>query len=95
MTALRISGRFTRSDPVTIIVDGLPVHGYRGEMLAAVLLASDVGALRLSPRNSGARSAFCLMGVCQECVVHVDGVLQQSCQVAIQSHMTVELRGSL
>jgi sarcosine oxidase subunit alpha len=49
--------------------------------------------LRASPRAGAARGAFCHMGVCQECVLHVDGVLRQACLTFVREGMRVELRG--
>jgi sarcosine oxidase subunit alpha len=33
------------------------------------------------------------MGVCQECVLHVDGTLRQACLTPVRAGMAVELRG--
>jgi sarcosine oxidase subunit alpha len=34
------------------------------------------------------------MGACQECAIHVDGVLKQACMVPVREGMIVELRGA-
>ena len=95
MTALRIADGFRRGVAVTFQVDGAAVGGHRGETLAAALLAAGVLRLRYSPRDLSPRGAYCFMGVCQECVVQVDGVLRQSCQVPVEDGLVVELKGSL
>lgn len=95
MTALRFAGGFGRGAAVTFDVDGAAVTGYRGETLAAALLAAGIVALRRSPREAAPRGAYCFMGVCQECVVWVDGALRQSCQVAVEDGLRVELRGAV
>ncbi len=41
------------------------------------------------------RGAFCHMGVCQECALHVDGVLRQACLTPVRPGMAVERRGVL
>ena len=46
--------------------------------------------LRDSPRG-GARGAFCLMGVCQECLLQVDGVQRLACLVTVSDGMQVTL----
>ncbi len=91
-TALRIdkSGRAGR---VRLVVDGAVLEAHEGEMLAAALMAAGYWRLRASPRAGGGRGAFCLMGVCQECAIHVDGRLTQACRVAVREGMQVELRG--
>ncbi|MEM7442996.1 MAG: 2Fe-2S iron-sulfur cluster-binding protein, partial [Pseudomonadota bacterium] len=37
------------------------------------------------------RGAFCMMGVCQECVAWVDGVWRQTCQTYVADGMEIEL----
>lgn len=81
----------TRGAPVVILVDGLPVAAHAGEMLAAALLAAGVVELRSSPNAGTPRGAFCLMGVCQECVVRIDGKLRQACMVTVRDGLNVEL----
>jgi sarcosine oxidase subunit alpha len=76
---------------VTIALDGARVTARAGESVAAALMASGHLALRTSPRSGAPRGAFCLMGVCQECVMRIDGVRQQACTVEVQDGMTVEV----
>jgi D-hydroxyproline dehydrogenase subunit gamma len=45
-------------------------------------------------RQNAPRGAFCLMGVCQECVVTVDGTIEQACLVEPLDGMTVTLGGA-
>ena len=78
---------------VTIRVDGEPVQAVEGEMLAAALMAAGLWELRKSPRLGAPRGAFCLMGVCQECAIHVDGRLAQACLTPVTERLAVELRG--
>lgn len=74
---------------VTILLDGAPVRGPAGASVASLLLGAGVQTLRRSPRAGAPRGAFCLMGVCQECVVLVDGVLRQACLVAARDGLRV------
>lgn len=95
MTALRLKSGFQRGEAVAFKVDGQQVTGYRGETLAAALLAAGITGLRHSPRDGAPRGAYCFMGVCQECLVRVDGALLQACQVAVTDGLVVELRGAI
>jgi len=90
--AMRVDGP-DRARRVCLIVDGAAVQAHEGEMLAAALMAAGYWRLRASPRAGADRGAFCLMGVCQECAIHVDGKLQQACRVPVRGGMRVELRG--
>ena len=51
-----------------------------------------VGGLdvRRSPRTGSPRGAFCMMGVCQECLVRIDGMLRQACLTPVEDGMRVE-----
>ena len=86
--SLRVEGT-ERGPAVMILVDGRPVRAYEGEMLAAALLAAGVRELRRSPLAKAPRGAFCLMGVCQECVVEIDGAPRQACMTRVLAGMTV------
>ena len=87
-SAIRTEG-IDRGEPVTIFFDGIPVEAFAGESVAAALLASGVRQLRSSPRAGSPRGAFCLMGVCQECVVTIDGSRVPSCQAPVRAGLTV------
>ena len=87
MTAVRLNG--PRGAMVQLYVDGLPVQAHAGETLAAALMAAGLLHLRDSPRAGAPRGAFCMMGVCQECLVRVDGALRQSCLLTVRDGMIV------
>jgi predicted molibdopterin-dependent oxidoreductase YjgC len=89
--AKRIDRWVRRPDAVEITVDGRPVSAYPGESLAAALAAAGILGLRSSPRAGAARGMFCLMGVCQECAVEVDGRLVTSCTEPVAGGMAVRL----
>ena len=75
---------------VTIELDGRPLSGDLGASVASLLLAAGTRTLRRSPRAGTPRGAFCLMGVCQECLVRIDGTLRQACLVEAKDGMRVE-----
>jgi sarcosine oxidase subunit alpha len=88
------SGRGAVRPPlVQIRVDGIAVEAPEGEPLATALAAAGLLRLRASPRAGTPRGAFCFMGVCQECAIHVDGALAQACLTPVREGMAVELRG--
>lgn len=82
-----------RSRVVNILVDGAMITAHEGEMLAAALMAAGIHRLRSSPREGHDRGAFCLMGVCQECAIFVDGRLAQACREEVRDGMVVVLKG--
>jgi predicted molibdopterin-dependent oxidoreductase YjgC len=88
---LRMKGR--RGAAARILVDGQQIAAHQGESLAAALLAAGIRQLRASPRKGAPRGAFCFMGVCQECVVQVNGATVQACLVPVTDGMVVRLIG--
>ena len=90
MAGLRLDDR-PRADEVTITVDGRPIDCRAGETVATALLAAGFRKLRDSPRAKAPRGAFCMMGVCQECAIRIDGRIQQSCLVSVRPGLRVEL----
>ena len=69
------------------------MDGFEGECLVVALGAAGVLALRRSPAAGTPRGAFCLMGVCQECVVGVDGELVPACTEPVRAGMDVVTDG--
>ena len=75
---LRIA-KVARPVPVAITIEGVPMMVHPGESLAAALIAA--GHRRFGEGEDAARprTAFCMMGVCQQCLLRVDGRLVQGC----------------
>ena len=79
------------ADEIEITLDGQPLACRPGESVATALLAAGLRHLRDSPRAKAPRGAFCMMGVCQECAIRIDGRIQQSCLVPVRPGLRVEL----
>ncbi|TDF86206.1 (2Fe-2S)-binding protein [Pseudomonas sp. H9] len=61
-----------------------------GVSLAAALLHSGVRSCRRTPVSGSSRAPYCLMGVCFECLVEVDGVPNcQACLITVRNGMRV------
>ncbi len=84
--------RLTESGaPVDITVDGRPVAARAGDTVAAALLAAGIDRCRTTPVTGVARAPYCLMGVCFDCLVTIDGVgSRQGCLVPVHDGMVVE-----
>lgn len=73
-----------------LLFEGSPVPFRPGDSVAAALLAAGVSYLRESPVDESARAPFCMMGVCFECLVEIDGRQnQQSCLTRARPGMVV------
>ena len=78
---------------VTIRVDGNEVPGRAGESVAAAMLAAGFVRFRDTPASGTARGPLCMMGVCFDCLVIVDGIgNRQACLVPVREGMAVETR---
>jgi predicted molibdopterin-dependent oxidoreductase YjgC len=77
---------------VEIWVQGQRVLSREGETLAAALLKASFVPFRSTPVSGEPRAPLCLMGVCFDCLVEVDGAQNvQSCTVAVRGGMQVQL----
>ncbi len=92
MAAIRIAA-VARGRTIRLTVAGRALDACAGETVAAALMAAGVLRLRTSPAAGAARGAFCFMGVFQECVALVDGVLRQTCLVPVEDGMAIECHG--
>jgi len=78
-------------DVVDVVVDGAPVAARAGDTVAAALLAAGVAHCRTTPVGGAPRAPFCMMGVCFDCLVTIDGIgSQQACLVAIAPGMRID-----
>ena len=85
---LRIAG-VTRPDAVTITVRGESLRAYPGESLAAALIAAGTWRFGEGDDPTRPRTAFCMMGVCQQCLLRVDGRLVQACLAPVAAGQVV------
>lgn len=76
--------------------EGEAVGFAAGDSVAAALLAHGAVAVREAAVSGAARGPFCLMGVCFDCLVEIDGVgSRQACLVAAEEGMVVRrMRGA-
>lgn len=76
---------------VMLTVDGRSIAAREGDTVAAALLAAGVVAFRETPVSGAPRGPLCLMGVCFECLVTIDGAgSRQACLTLVADGMVVE-----
>ncbi len=82
--------------PVAITFEGEAVSAREGDTVAAALLAAGLAATRTTPVSGAPRGAFCLMGVCFDCLVEIGGEPnRQGCMVEVRDGMAVRrMRGA-
>jgi sarcosine oxidase subunit alpha len=78
---------------VSLSIDGKPIKARAGDTVAAALLAAGFRHCRTSAVSGALRAPYCMMGVCFDCLVTIDGVgNRQSCLVPVREGMRVELQ---
>lgn len=78
------------SQTIHIDFEGERIAAQAGESLAATLIAHGITAFRTT-RQGAERSIFCGMGVCQDCLVEVDGKPnQRACMTVVDRPLTVK-----
>lgn len=83
------ASQVSRGPEATFTFDGVAITGYAGESVAVALMRAGQWHLRDAPMDGCPRGAFCLMGVCQECVVLVDGIKTESCRLDLRDGLSV------
>lgn len=75
---------------IAITFEGAEFEARHGESLAAALIAGGVRHFR-ETRNGACRGIFCGMGVCQECLVEIDGrPNQRACMTKVVAPISVK-----
>lgn len=74
---------------VSFTFDGIAVSAEQGMSVAAALLCNGIIILRHTPVSGSARGPFCMMGSCYDCLVSIDGVSVQACQIPVADGLVV------
>lgn len=78
---------------VSITIDGKPASAREGDSVAAALLGAGSIACRTTPVTGAPRAPYCMMGVCFDCLVTVDGVANvQGCMTRVRDGMRIEVQ---
>ena len=77
--------------PVNVTIDGAAFAAREGDTVAAALLAAGRSHCRTTPLSGAPRAPYCMMGVCFDCLVAIDGVgNRQACLVRVAEGMAIE-----
>jgi D-hydroxyproline dehydrogenase subunit gamma len=76
---------------ISLTIDGKGAQARDGDTVAAALLAAGIDHCRTTPVSGARRAPFCMMGVCFECLVTIDGIgNRQACLIPARASMRVE-----
>jgi predicted molibdopterin-dependent oxidoreductase YjgC len=71
--------------------EGRTLPARQGDSVAAALLAADEWAFRTTTVSGAPRGPYCMMGVCFDCLVEIDGVAnRQACMIEVREGMQVK-----
>lgn len=80
--------RSTRT--VSLTFNDQPLVVPAGSSVAAALLMSGINRFRATPVSEAPRAPYCMMGVCFDCLVEIDGVPnRQSCLIDVAEGMRI------
>lgn len=81
-----------KREMVSVTLDGKTKELPRGTSVAAALFSIGEIVSRISPSSHKPCSPHCLMGVCFECLMEIDGVQKQACVVEVQEGLVINRR---
>lgn len=80
----------TAADEVRFSYEGRDIVARAGDSVAAALLAAGQTTLRDTPVSGIGRAPYCMMGVCFDCLVEIDGAgNRQACLTPVAQGMRV------
>lgn len=80
-----------KADMITVYVEGKAVSVHPNETAAGAALSAGLTHTRTSPVTVEPRAPYCMMGVCFECLMVIDGVpSRQACMVTVREGMRIE-----
>ena len=78
---------------LTITIGGKATVVRATDTVAAAMLAAGVDHCRTTPVTGSARAPYCMMGVCFDCLVTIDGVgNRQGCLVRVRDGMRIDIQ---
>src|SRR5688500_3194219 len=83
----------TQGATVRVAIDGQPYEARDGDTVAAAMFAAGFDHCRTTPVSGAPRAPYCMMGVCFDCLVTIDGVgNRQGCLVTVAEGMAVAIQ---
>jgi hypothetical protein len=78
------------ADLVTVYIEDKPVRVPRAFNAAAAMLVHWSGPTRTTPVSGAPRAPYCMMGVCFDCLMEIDGMPnQQGCMIPVADGMRI------
>ena len=81
---------YKNSETIKILFEGSSLDVVEGQTVAAALLSEGHLFFRNSVISGQPRAPYCMMGVCYECMLEIDGQSsQQACLIPVREGMKI------
>jgi predicted molibdopterin-dependent oxidoreductase YjgC len=81
------------SKTVSLTIEGKEIIAFEGDTVAAAMLAAGFAYTRITPEKGKRRAPYCMMGICFDCIVEINGIPnQRACQTLVQAGMQVNIQ---
>ena len=83
--------QYESHEPVSIIFEGKNLDVEIGQTVASALLVGGDMVFRSSVVSGQPRGPYCMMGVCFECLLEIDGIPnQRACMIPVREAMKIK-----
>ena len=84
---------FDKEEIVNLVINKQPVQVAKGTTVAAAALSCGLSYTRTTPVSGAKRTPFCMMGVCFECLMVINGKPnQRGCGTYVEEGMQIEIQ---
>ena len=81
----------SQAETVEVILNGQKIEAPGDITVAALSLIQGLRFTRTTPISATKRGSFCMMGVCYECLMVIDGIAnQRACTTTIKNGMRID-----
>lgn len=78
------------SETIEFFFEGQSLRALPGQTVASALLGHNITTFRHSALSDQQRGPYCLMGVCHECLVTINGMPnRQACMIPVEEGMHI------
>jgi predicted molibdopterin-dependent oxidoreductase YjgC len=83
--------QYESHESVSIIFEGNRLNVEKGLTVASALLVCGETVFRSSVVSGQPRAPYCMMGVCFECLIEIDGIPnQRACMIPVREAMKIK-----
>lgn len=83
--------QFESHETVSINFEGMKLDVEKGQTVASALLVGGNTFFRSSVVSGQPRAPYCMMGVCFECLIEIDGIPnQRACMIPVREAMEIK-----